>query len=41
MPLLNKLVQFGQNADFKIRRDPQKNSYVHHAYESVDDKSLS
>ena len=32
---------YGQNIDFKIRRDNLKKSYEHHVYESVDDSSLS
>ena len=41
MTQVNELVQFGQNFDFKIRRDHEKNSYDRRAYESVDDGSLS
>ena len=41
MTLVNELVQFGRNYDFKIRRDHEKNSYERHAYESVDDRNLS
>ena len=40
-PFMNELVQFDQNFDFKIRRDYEKISYEHRAYESVDDRSLS
>ena len=36
-----QLIQFGQNFDFKIRRDYEKISYERRAYESVDDRSLS
>ena len=32
---------YGQNFDFKIRRDTQKNSYEQRIYESVNDSSLS
>ena len=32
---------FGQNFYFNLERDPQKISYEHRDYESVDEKSLS
>ena len=38
---MNELVQFGQNFDFKIRRDNGKKIYERRVYESVDDRSLS
>ena len=38
---MNELVQFGQNLDFRIRRDHGKISYERRVYESLDDKSLS
>ena len=39
---MNELVQFGQNFDFKIRREHEKKkSHERRAYESVDDRSLS
>ena len=36
-----RLIQFGQNFDFKIRRKYEKISYERRTYESVDDRSLS
>ena len=39
MTQLNKLVQFGQNFDLKIRREHEKKSYECRVYESVDDRS--
>ena len=41
MTLVNELVQFDRNFDFKIRRDRVKISNERYAYESVDDRSLS
>ena len=41
MTQVNELVQFGQNFDFKIRRDHGKISYESRVYESVDERSLS
>ena len=32
---------FGENFDFNLRRDHQKNLYEHPDYGSVDEKSLS
>ena len=40
MTQVDELVQFGQNFDFKIRRDHEKISFERRAYESVDGKSL-
>ena len=40
-PKVPKIGTFGQNYDFKIRRDNWKNSYERRAYESVEGKSLS
>ena len=39
MTSVNELVQFGQNVDFKIRRDHGKISYEDRVYESVDDRN--
>ena len=41
MTWVNKLVQFSQNFDFKIRKGHGKISYERHVYESVDDKIVS
>ena len=35
------IITFGQNFDFKIRKDNEKNSYERLVNESVDDSSLS
>ena len=43
MPLCDEFITYGQNFDFKIRRDHQKKvpMSVATTYESVDEKSLS
>ena len=40
MMFLLNMASFSKNFDFNLRRDHPKISYEHHAYESVDEKSL-